>query len=632
MSGTLSRKRIALYYTLALLLPLLFFALLETGLRLFDYGEERRLFIPAPAGMFNEPHLMTNPWVAHRYFPRQGYTPQPPEEYFREQKPENGYRIFVLGESSTATWPYPENVLFSRLLGQRLADAFPDRYIEVINTGIAAVNTFTLIDFMDEVLAQQPDAILIYAGHNEFYGALGAASSASVGQSRWLITTYLQLLRLKTVQLLRDLINGATHQLRASSGEQYATLMGRMVGERSIAYGSPTYAAAKANYEANLRELLSRARDADVPVVLSELVSNLRDHKPFVSVDDGSHLPAEIVYAWARQLEQQQMYGMAQEAYLWAKDLDGLRFRAPEEFNGIIHKVAGEFDAPVVPMRAYFEKASPHGIIGASLMLEHLHPNVEGYMLMSEAFFDTLRARRFVSEQWHDERIPPAEVYRRVWPVTGFDRALGELRIINLTDHWPYPPKGAGERTIANFEPRDKAEALAYRHFKGEISYNEGHAQLAEAYQAAGQPDLALREYDALIGATPYNVHAYFPAIQARLARGDFRAALPLLHATRRIRETPEANRWIAQVHMHQGRAPQEIMPYLERALTLQPDDASTLLNLAAVKLASNDYMAVRHYIGELERVEAEPGKIAMLKERLAQQEQSGKNAPPSGE
>ncbi len=633
MPSTVTGKKLYFFYALALSIPLLFFVLFEAGLRFFNYGEDLRLFVPTPPGMTNEPYLMANPWVAHRYFPRQGYTPQPPQDLFRQQKPENGYRIFVMGESTTASWPYPENVLFSRLLGQRLADAFPDRYIEVINTGISAVNTFTLLDFMDEILAQQPDAILIYAGHNEFYGALGAASSNSVGQSRWVTRTYLKLLHLKTAQLIRDTINATTHLFKNTSTGKETTLMGRMIGDQSIAYGSPTYQVAKANYEANLREILTAAKTAGVPVVLSELVSNLRDHKPFVSMinggSGGEHLPADLIYAWAQQLEQQQMYGLAKETYEWAKDLDGLRFRAPEEFNSVIHQVAAEFGAPVVPMKAYFEKESANGIIGAGLMLEHLHPNIDGYMLMGEAFFDTLHEQRFISDQWDEAKLMPAAFYRRVWPITDFDRALGEIRIINLTDHWPYPPKNTGERTIANFQPNNKAEALAYQNFKDELNYLDGHIQMARYYEAEGQPALAMREYNALISAAPYNINFYFPAIQALLAEKNLDQALPLLLAANTIKETHEANRWIGQIYMFQGRPPQEVLPVLEKALILQPNDIQTLFNLAAVKLGGNEFNGVRHYLGLLEALQADPQKITLLKQQLAQQEQNAAAPPP---
>src|SRR3569832_2724116 len=136
-----ARRRIWLFTTIALLLPALFFALLEGGLRLFDYGENLALFIPAPSGFSDKDFLMVNPTVAKRYFTKGAYTPQPPYEIMAKQTPPNGYRIVVMGESTTAGWPYPNNVVFSRVLNQRLADAFPDKYIEVENVAISAINS-----------------------------------------------------------------------------------------------------------------------------------------------------------------------------------------------------------------------------------------------------------------------------------------------------------------------------------------------------------------------------------------------------------------------------------------------------------------------------------------------------------
>lgn len=124
-----------------------------------------------------------------------------------------------------------------------------------------------------------------------------------------------------------------------------------------------------------------------MPVLASELVSNVRNHRPFAAVHEGDQLSADVIFEWAKLLDKEQMHGMARTAYYWAKDMDGLRFRASEEFNDVIHQVAAEFKVPVVPMKSYFEAASPQGIIGPNLMLEHLHPNSDGYLVMSEAFF-----------------------------------------------------------------------------------------------------------------------------------------------------------------------------------------------------------------------------------------------------
>ena len=55
----------------------------------------------------------------------------------------------------------------------------------------------------------------------------------------------------------------------------------RWIGEYDIAQGSATYNRGLARFSDNLRAILSKARRAGVPVLLSELVSNVRDQPPF---------------------------------------------------------------------------------------------------------------------------------------------------------------------------------------------------------------------------------------------------------------------------------------------------------------------------------------------------------------
>lgn len=623
MANTLSKQRLYLFYALACAIPLLFFVALEAGLRWFDYGYPRALFLPAPAGYANEPYLLPNREVARRYFGRDSFAPAPQLEPFRKQKPANGYRIFVLGESTTAGWPYPPNMLFSRILNQRLSDTFPDRYIEVVNLGIAAVNTFTLTDFMDEVLAQQPDAILIYAGHNEFYGALGAASSVSVGQSRWLIKVYLALLNFKTVELLRDTVMAARAWLSAGKQDaESSTLMGRMIANGRVEPGGAVAQAARANYAANLREIMAKAKAAKVPVLISEVVSNVHDHKPFVSIDDGKGPSANAVYAQAQQLEREGKIEQARAAYYRAKDLDGLPFRAPESFNEVIHAVAAEFGAPVVPMKAYFEAASPNGLIGANLMLEHLHPNAEGYFLMSEAFFDSMQRAGFISPVWRAERMVPASVYRRSWPVTALDRRVAEMFILNLTDHPPFPPKRSGEPTLVNFMPATRLDTLAYKVFRGEISYMDAHIEMAAQYEADGNPELAFKEYQTLMAADPYNINAYITAAEYLLQRNDFDRALPLLYMSREIRDTAFANKWIGMILL-QRHNPRQALPFLEKARVLSPKDEHLLYHLGLCYVLTGQLEPARYTLGQLTQVAPRSARVQKLGQAIRDAEQA---------
>jgi hypothetical protein len=100
---TLSPRKKRLFILITLLLPVLLLLFLEICLRVFHYGGDLRLFIEGPAGY--EEYLRCNPNVARRYFYLQSKIPTPPKQLFLKHKPSNGYRIFVLGESSTAGFP-----------------------------------------------------------------------------------------------------------------------------------------------------------------------------------------------------------------------------------------------------------------------------------------------------------------------------------------------------------------------------------------------------------------------------------------------------------------------------------------------------------------------------------------------
>lgn len=76
----------------------------------------------------------------------------------------------------------------------------------------------------------------------------------------------------------------------------------------------------------------------------------------------------------------------AYAAFYRAKEFDGLRFRASEILNRRIGRFAGKAGVAVVPVREAFEAASPGRLPGASLLLEHLHPNLAGYTLMARTY------------------------------------------------------------------------------------------------------------------------------------------------------------------------------------------------------------------------------------------------------
>ena len=185
-------------------------------MHLFNYGGNSSLFISTP----NEASIYygINLNVGKRYFHHSDFNPTPRKDLFLKEKPKNGFRIFVLGGPTTAGFPYGNNLTFTRVLNRRLSDTFPSRRIEIVNTAMTAINSYALLDFMDEILKCKPDGILIYTGHNEYYGALGVGSTESLGKIRGIVRIYLKLQGFRTFMLLRD---GVTW-IRKSIGDKSA--------------------------------------------------------------------------------------------------------------------------------------------------------------------------------------------------------------------------------------------------------------------------------------------------------------------------------------------------------------------------------------------------------------------------
>jgi tetratricopeptide (TPR) repeat protein len=540
------KKRIFWIFTISF--PFLILILLEIGLRIFEYGGNLDLFIEGPPGF--EKYLRANPNVARRYFYVQSTIPNPPTQLFFREKPKNGYRIFVLGESSAMGFPYGNNASFPNILERGLSNTFLDKEIEVINISMSAINTYTLLDLLNEILDQSPDALLIYTGHNEYYGALGVGSVQTLGSSSWFIKTYLKLQSFKIFLLLRDFIgwikNLTSNVLyEGTEADPTATMMERIVGEQTIPYGSELYRKGKEQFEKNMEAIVHTAIRHGVKVVLGELVSNIRDQAPFISLKDKQGNSAQELFNLARQLEKQGNFSEARKNYFKAKDLDALRFRSPEEFNFILKNLALKYFVPLAPTINNFEKKSPGGIIGNSLMIEHLHPNMKGYFLLAETFYETMKKNKLISQDWPKDGITA----ERDKGVTALDSVYASIVIGHLKESWPFKPKGLPNRFVQSFVAANKMEELSLKALVEE-NYNlvSAHYDLGKFYENKGELDSALSEYRAMISFIPHEPEFYQLAATILIKRKEYDKAAGLLHKSLKYKDNAFANKWIGQI------------------------------------------------------------------------------------
>ena len=576
----ITQKKRLIFTLITILIPILILVLLEIGLQIFQYGGNFDLFIQAPEEVSD--YYICNHDVADRYFFIQSTRPSPQKDLLLKKKPENDFRIFVMGGSTTAGYPYGNNLMFSRILHKKLCDVFPNRKIEVINTAMSAVNTYTLLDFTDEIIKQDPDAILIYAGHNEYYGAMGVASMESLGKNRNVVKAYLQLKRFRLFILIRDIVGKVriwTSKLgKTPKTDSQETLMARIVSDQDIPMDSKVFDLGIKQFEGNLSDILKKFHTAGIPVVLSDLVCNLRDQRPFVSKPAAGYPAANDVFQQARSLDLSGQY--ADNLYRLAKALDALRFRAPEAINEVIYRLAEQYQYPVVPMRDAFNEASLHRLVGDNLMTDHLHPNMHGYFLMAEAFFQTMKENHLIDTDWPEENIKPINSYESDWGISGLDSAYSDLSIQFLKGGWPFHPKTYSNTVLQNFRPQSLDEQMAFRIMtKKEKSLETGHVKLAQYYEKNKNFNKAFEIYKTLCYTIPYESEFFEKSIRIAINLKKYDEAFSLLQFAEEFRPTPFVNKWMGQLNLMDQNIG-EAVPYLERAYLALPNDEQLIYNL----------------------------------------------------
>jgi lysophospholipase L1-like esterase len=472
------RKTPKWFYAVLVSLPIIFLILLDIFLRIINYGYNFDQWVRIGEGKY-----IINSDIGKKYFTSGDFNPTTSEDEFDMHKKANSFRVFVLGESSAEGFPYSPMGSFSRYIRRRLELVYPNTPIEVINLGMTAINSYTLLDLLPGVLDQKPDLILIYTGHNENYGALGVGSVQSFGSSRTLIRLMMYLNNFRITQLVRSSIHWVSSLLSTGNNEHSGTLMSIMAKDKYILLDSKVFNEGLQQFKDNLTDMLRLIKDKEVPVILGRLVSNLKDQKPFISVSTPGYQTADQVYEEAENELKNNHFTKADSLFKLAKDLDALRFRAPEKVNRTIDDLGMEFHDAVVPIDSIFDSASPDGIVGDNLIVDHLHPNVKGYQLMGKAFYDCMEKEGYLPKT-ENSIIPFGEqdsLTRANFVFTKLDSVMGNYYVKILKTDWPYVKQRAAisefqSRDFLNLlRPKDFIDSLAMLRIEQKVSWGDAH-------------------------------------------------------------------------------------------------------------------------------------------------------------
>ena len=397
--------------------PLLFFLVLEMGLRLAHFGRNTDFYIPDESpGMYR-----TNPHYTELFFPA-SFGLKPLNYRLPKIKPAGSFRVFVLGESAAMGVPEPGFALAPQLRAQ-LRAVYPDKNVEVYNLGIAAINSHVILHLARQAVEFQPDLLVIYMGNNEVVGPYGPGSAVTDAMlPLWLIRASVWVRSTRTGQLLQGMLRGLN---RADSGFKEWRGMEMFEG-KTIEETDPRMEAVYRNFAANLDGIIKLAHRSGIKTVLSTVAVNLKDSAPFaarhtlalsdgkmqawqeavnraevaMALDDDTRarsfleeaLAIDPAYAdthflLARIFEKRGDAAAARVHYLEALQKDVLRFRCDARLNQIIRDAAKKAGPQVVLLDAAKEMGSDAnstvGLAGHRLFFEHVHLTWEGNYLLA---------------------------------------------------------------------------------------------------------------------------------------------------------------------------------------------------------------------------------------------------------
>lgn len=406
-------RRIWLYRILAAVaVPAVLLGLLELALRIAGYGRAVRFLVPDETPGY----YRTNPDFVSSFLPS-AFDLRPLNQRIRARKAPDALRVVVLGESAAQGIPVPAFGFAAQLRAQ-LRARYPGREIELLNTGIVAINSHVVLQVARELSALSPDLFIIYVGNNEVIGPYGPGCAyLSQMPPLWVIRMSVFVRSTRTGQLVLRTIGRFT--TAPAKPQEWGGMS--MFVHNAVAGDDPRLEAVYANFEANLRDIVAAASGSGAKTLLCTVVSNLKDCPPLLSLHRPG-LPAQDLERWRKAEDRgltEWLIGedvaasadlgealrldpqYAQTSYLLGRlDLargdpvsarrrladalhwDGLRFRPDPRINEAVRRVAREGRAGVVLVDAALalgsDPASPAEPSGRPLLFEHVHFDWEG--------------------------------------------------------------------------------------------------------------------------------------------------------------------------------------------------------------------------------------------------------------
>lgn len=381
---------------------------------------------------------------------------------FLADKPAGSRRIFVLGGSTVQGRPYSIETSFAKWLSLRLQASSPVTKFEVINCGGVSYASYRVAKVLHEVLDHDPDAIVLYTGHNEFLEDREYAHVRDLSRiRRWLARVASNL---RTVSWIRSKLNQSSSKRSSMAAEVDARL--DHVGGLDRYHRDPSWRrGVEEHFSETLQRMVASTRRAGVPLVLCVPASDLVNTPPFKVEEkrweDPSPQSATFQNAWrkardsnadvrdrlsacerclsidpehagANYIAGRLHYdrGDTRQALPFltaARDYDVCPLRATSPIVQTVITVADDYRIPHVNTVVLLDQRDsdgrriPDGLPDPEFFVDHLHPTVAGHQELGAAI-----AAEIETLGWFETALDAEKTYQ----------ALAEMHLASLGEEY----------------------------------------------------------------------------------------------------------------------------------------------------------------------------------------------------
>ena len=363
---------------------------------------------------------------------------------FASVKPASGFRVFCLGGSTVQGRPYAIETSFTTWLELGLRAADPGVEWDVVNCGGISYASYRLRPVLTEVLEYEPDLVIVCTGHNEFLEARTYHPARFRRPPFWRLQHAIGQLRLYRVGRSAWLRARGRPPARARLPAEVDAILDHR-GELERYHRDDAHAqAVVTHFGVSLAAMVEEAQARGVPVILVAPPANLRDCAPFKSEDTQGLGPTELqafrdayesaaVLSWAelpRKIELLESAiqinprhagalfhlgrcydgagrsDLARRAYARAKDEDVCPLRVLESMREAVLAIGKRARTPVVDAHRLLSQRCQAGIAGSEMLVDHIHPSIEGHRIIAEALLAQMAEDGLVEPQdgWQERR------------------------------------------------------------------------------------------------------------------------------------------------------------------------------------------------------------------------------------